>query len=66
MLIRNLLIATLWFAFAGGYDIKVGLVLPKENVALKPTVGFGTTAGAITLALQRIKEEKLLEGANFT
>ncbi len=60
------MIATLWFALVGGYDIKVGLILPKENVALKPTIGFGTTAGAITLALRRIKDEKLLEGANFT
>ncbi len=66
MIINLVVTAGLWNAFVGGYDVKVGLVLPKDNVALRPTIGFGTSAGAITLALQRIQEEKLLEGANFS
>ncbi len=47
------------------YEVKIGMILPKENVYLKPTVGFGTSAGALTIAIERIKREHLLDGANF-
>ncbi len=67
ILIIGLLVAVSpWNPLVGSYEIKVGLMLPKTNAYLKPAVGFGTSAGAITLALQRIRDEKLLEGANFS
>ena len=54
------------FVHIYSYDLAVGMMLPKDNPLLKPTVGFGTSAGAITLAIQRINQEHLLDGANWT
>ncbi len=40
-------------------------MLPKDHEILKPQIGFATSAGAITIAIQKIKEEGLLENAIF-
>lgn len=48
-----------------GYDLRIGVLLPFEDPYLKPLVGYETSAGAVTVALDRIKEERLLPGANI-
>ncbi len=47
-------------------EIKIGLMIPKDNAILKPTIGYGTSAGAITLAMEKIDEEHLLDNVNFS
>ena len=45
------------------YEVKVGFEIPKES--LKDSVGFATSAGALTLAVEKIKQDQLLPGADF-
>jgi len=47
------------------YDLTIGVMLPFDDPYLKPLMGYETSAGAITLALDRVKRENLLPGANF-
>lgn len=48
------------------FDVKIGLMIPHEEVGfIKYMYGFSTTAGAATMALDRIKDEQLLPEANF-
>ena len=46
--------------------VKIGMMLPKESVILKPTIGYGRSAGALTLALKRVESEQLLNNVNIT
>lgn len=46
------------------YNLRIGLLLPFDDPYLKPLVGYETSAGAVTVALDRIKHEQLLDGAN--
>jgi hypothetical protein len=41
--------------------IKVGMLMPFNNEELNPNIGFSTSASAITIALDRIKAEHLLD-----
>ena len=45
--------------------IKVGLMLPKDNIYLKPTIGFATSASACSIALERVAKEQLLINVNW-
>jgi len=47
------------------YDLTVGVMLPFDDPYLKPLMGYETSAGAVTLALDRVKRENLLPGANI-
>uniref|UniRef100_A0A915L7U2 Receptor ligand binding region domain-containing protein n=1 Tax=Romanomermis culicivorax TaxID=13658 RepID=A0A915L7U2_ROMCU len=49
------------------YDVKIGLMTPQEEVGyVKYMYGFSTTAGALTIGIDRIIEENLLPGANIS
>lgn len=50
---------------ASNYNIRVGLILPKNVQFLTTKMGFGTSAGAVTVALERVRREQLLPGANW-
>lgn len=47
------------------YDLTIGVMLPFDDPYLKQLMGYETSAGAVTLALDRIKRENLLPGANI-
>ena len=49
------------------YIVKIGMILPgpSSNRELTRQIGFGTSAGAVTIALERIRKEQLLPGAEF-
>lgn len=47
-------------------DVKIGLLMPQDEVDfVKYMYGFSTSAGAVTLALDRVIDEQLLPKANF-
>uniref|UniRef100_A0A914QLF6 Receptor ligand binding region domain-containing protein n=1 Tax=Panagrolaimus davidi TaxID=227884 RepID=A0A914QLF6_9BILA len=47
-------------------EIKVGILIPLTDSSLLRDVGYPTSIGAIPLAIDRIVEEQLLSGYNFT
>lgn len=48
------------------YDVKIGLLMPHDEVGfVKYMYGFSTTAGAVPMALDRVKQEQLLPDANI-
>lgn len=48
------------------YNVRVGILMPSNKVKLMTgKMGFGTSAGAIGVALDRVKREQLLPGANW-
>uniref|UniRef100_A0A914YPU6 Guanylate cyclase n=1 Tax=Panagrolaimus superbus TaxID=310955 RepID=A0A914YPU6_9BILA len=46
--------------------LKVGLLFPNATYRLRTLMGFGQSAPAITLALKRVQEERMLPNVNFT
>lgn len=48
-----------------GVKVKIGLMLPKEDPYLKPKIGFGTSAGAVRIAINRIRKEHLLDSVEW-
>ncbi|KAK0408089.1 hypothetical protein QR680_003767 [Steinernema hermaphroditum] len=46
--------------------VKIGMLIPRTSPELIPLVGYGRTASAVTLAMDRLSEEGLLPGVNFT
>lgn len=52
-------------SYSLGYDIRIGITLPFDNAQLKAFSSYETSAGAVTLALDRVKREQLLPRANF-
>ena len=47
------------------YEIRVGLMFPKDIPLLEDKIGFASSAGAIPIALDRIQREGLLPGAQW-
>lgn len=47
------------------YDVRVALLFPGDSPLLTPRFGYSTSAGAISLALERIKRENILPGAKW-
>lgn len=52
--------------YVNSYDIKVGLLAPVGLPEFNPTIGFGTSMGAVGIAIDRITKENILPGANIT
>lgn len=49
-----------------GYDVKLGLLLPhNDDGALKYRMGYSTSASAVTIALDKVRQEQLLPDANI-
>ncbi len=46
--------------------VKVGLLLPKENPYLLQKMGYATSAAAVSIALDRVNQEKLLPQVDWT
>ncbi|TKR69726.1 hypothetical protein L596_021844 [Steinernema carpocapsae] len=46
--------------------VKIGMLIPKTSPELIPLVGYGRSASAVTLAMDRLAREQLLPGVNFT
>lgn len=47
------------------YQVRIGMMFPFDDPYLKSLIGYETSAGAVTVALDRVRDEKLLPGANF-
>ena len=47
------------------YPIKMGLMMVTNRTDLESTIGYATSAGAVVIALDRIKSEQLLYGADI-
>lgn len=48
------------------YDLKIGMIAPVNHPYYNFHIGFGTSAGAVGLALDRVEQEQLLPDANIS
>ncbi|TKR69713.1 hypothetical protein L596_021833 [Steinernema carpocapsae] len=46
--------------------IKIGMLIPRYSQELVPLIGYGRSASAVNVAMDRINNEGLLPGVNFT
>ncbi|KAK0408093.1 hypothetical protein QR680_003768 [Steinernema hermaphroditum] len=46
--------------------IKIGMLIPRTSPELIPLVGYGRSASAVRVAMDRLTREGLLPGVNFT
>uniref|UniRef100_A0A914HY59 Guanylate cyclase n=1 Tax=Globodera rostochiensis TaxID=31243 RepID=A0A914HY59_GLORO len=47
-------------------QLKIGLLFPNGSQRLRMLFGFGQSAPAVTLALERARQEQLIDNINFT
>ena len=51
--------------FLKGYEIRIGMIFPAINEDLQNDVGFTRSAGAVSMAIERLQDEDVLPGAEF-
>uniref|UniRef100_A0A914W868 Receptor ligand binding region domain-containing protein n=1 Tax=Plectus sambesii TaxID=2011161 RepID=A0A914W868_9BILA len=61
-----ILIAGLFCPMGARRHVRVGLLMPYNRTELIPLMGFSTTAGAVMLALDRIRDEHILDDVDFS
>uniref|UniRef100_A0A914VLK1 Guanylate cyclase n=1 Tax=Plectus sambesii TaxID=2011161 RepID=A0A914VLK1_9BILA len=61
-----ILIAGLFCPMGARRQVRVGLLMPYNRTELIPLMGFSTTAGAVMLALDRIRDEHILDDVDFS
>ena len=57
-----------YYALLNGAErvtVRIGLMLPKDDSYLKPQIGYGTSAGAVRLAIDQIKQDQLLDNVDW-
>uniref|UniRef100_A0A914W7U8 Guanylate cyclase n=1 Tax=Plectus sambesii TaxID=2011161 RepID=A0A914W7U8_9BILA len=62
----GLFLITLKCPNANAYPLKIGLLMVANRSDLETSMGYATSAGAVSIALDRIKQERLLEGAEYS
>uniref|UniRef100_A0A914UU88 Guanylate cyclase n=1 Tax=Plectus sambesii TaxID=2011161 RepID=A0A914UU88_9BILA len=60
-----LLVAFIFYKCEGRQKITVGMLMVNEDEYLQPVLGFSTTASAVTIALDRINKEHLLDDVDW-
>ena len=55
-----------YLAFQSQKQLKIGVLMAKDNPNFDTTIGFSRSAGGLTVALRRIEAEQLLPDFNIT
>ena len=45
--------------------MKIGMIFPAEEEEFLPDIGFAQSAGAVPMAIERLRNENVLPGAEF-
>uniref|UniRef100_A0A0N5A8M9 ANF_receptor domain-containing protein n=1 Tax=Syphacia muris TaxID=451379 RepID=A0A0N5A8M9_9BILA len=56
---------TIFASTPQAYEVKFGFIFPVSDPLLNYQVGFAQSCGAVPLALERLEEENVLNGADF-